>query len=407
MDRTIRKDAAARTMRTDLPEADSFLPPSRQSLLDLARGVMDTGPILLTGDAGIGKSWLVAELIRQTTPIGWLRIDLTPNDGPVELYRHLARGLGLTLGTPSRLDIADVLADRSADGERCGLVIDEAQNLALDVWEEVRVLLNRFGADDGFGAVILVGQTPLVRRFSTRPMAAIEARLAAHLHLRPFDVAEAHAWLIGRYPGVTWAAEEVEAIHRDAGGNPRRLIRRLAAIQGRIGSRPEISSPAPAALHAVKDHENASAGDSSAHRAAMAPPLTGPARPPLHFEENSIEVGWSADDPESSDYEDQAEGKQVETIPSPPKIDESSLAIHDHYAALQAWREWTSNQERQTLAARSDRELADAIDEAAMTEAVDPAELATPDRPSIRAEGYQHFAPFGQLFTRMAPVREP
>ena len=30
-----------------------------------------------------------------------------------------------------------------------------------------------------------------------------------------------------------------------------------------------------------------------------------------------------------------------------------------------------------------------------------------PDRPTVRAEGEQKFAPFGQLFSRMAQAREP
>ena len=406
-------------MRIDLPDAAAFLPFSRQSVLDLCHTALQAGPILLTGDAGIGKTWLVDRLIQQVPQVRWVSIDLTPADKPVDLYRHLARGLGLaTTGRrePSRIDVAEGLAERSADGVHHALVIDEAQNLSPSLWEEVRVLLNRFGDSDGFAHLLLVGQTPLVRQFATRALAAIEARLAAHLHLRPIDVAEARAWLHQQYPGVAWSADEVEAIHRDSGGNPSRLIRRSAGIVARVAGRAAQLPPArpaePATLSAQPGLDEFEPNAMIARRPLASPPLTGPDRPPLHVEENSIEVGWAADDADSSAFDDDTADDESESgasghAPTAARLEDSEQAVHDHYAALQAWREWAGNQEKQVRPAKSDRDLADEIDEAAAAEATDPTESAARERGSIRSEGYQHFAPFGQLFTRMVPVREP
>ena len=426
MDRsTTRMDADARTMRIDLPDADAFLPPSRRAVLDLCLDALGSGPILLTGDVGIGKTWTVRQLTRRVIDARWLTVDLTPNDGPSEFYRHLARGLGLASAGPvgpTRLDINEALAERTADGERFGLVIDEAHNLTADVWEEVRVLINRLGAEDGFAHLALVGQTSLIRRFATRALAAIEARLAAHVHLRPIDVAEAFDWLARRHPGLDWSADEVEAVHRDAGGNPSRLLRRSLAVSARLKPKVAIAPPRPSPTSTIDPGSTKPAGDSPLdgyapkammpHRASSSPPLTGAARPPLHVEDNSIEVGWSADDPEPGEYDEDAAGADGDDfdptlqVTMVPRVEDSEQAVHDHYAALQAWREWASNQERRVPSARSDRDLADEIDEAAAAEAAELADAAAPDRASLRAEGYQHFAPFGQLFNRMAPVRE-
>ncbi len=260
MDRpTTRKDADARITRIDLPEA--FLPPSRAGDPELGLAALGLGPILITGDAGIGKTWMVGRWTALARDCRWIRIDLTPADGPADLYRQLARGLGIAPAVPCRLDIADALAERDADGERHSLVIDEAHNLAPDVWEEVRVLANRLGQPDGFQHLILVGQTPLVRRFATRPLAAVEARLAAHVHLRPIDVAEAGEWLGRRHPGLDWSG-------RRAGSGPPRLRRQSRPDSS--GNSAAIASRSPARPRPVRSSATAGRRDPAANPALTA-----------------------------------------------------------------------------------------------------------------------------------------
>ena len=402
MDRpTTRMDADAQIKRIDLAEPDAFLPPSRQAILDLGRAALAVGPILVTGEAGVGKTWTVDRLTRSVATCRWIVVDLTPGDGPADLYRHVARGLGLAhdpMGT-TRLDVLEALAERAADDERHGLVVDEAQNLAAGVWEEIRVLANRLGRSDGFAHLILVGQTSLARRFATRALAAVEARLAGHLQVRPFDLADAGAWLARRHPALSFTAEDLEAIHRDSGGNPGRLLRRSTAISARLARRDpiEVASGATGSRPPVRE----TALDGSARPAMIAPGLAVPPtpRPPLHVEENAIEVGWSTDDsPPSLDDEDE-DGEPLAPITSP--AESSDQAVHDHYAALQAWREWASNQEKRSRPTKTDRDLADEIDEAAEAEAAElPGPMAA-ERGQVRVEGQQHFAPFGQLFSRL------
>ena len=415
MDRlTTRMDADARTMSIELPNVDAFLPPSRQFLVDHCRASLEVGPVLLTGDAGIGKTWVLNRLIRQSSLVRLISVDLTPNDGPSDFYRHLARGLGLAATGhrgPDRLDIAELLTDRSADGERFALAIDEAQNISSAVWEEVRVLLNRFGAVDGFAQIILIGQTELVRQFATRSLRAIESRLTAHIHLRPIEISEAREWLRRFKPDLNLLEAELESLHRDAGGNPSRLIRQAAAYMTRksceVAVAPLVEAKTLVVVPSETDLDNSLPTAMSAVHPLMVPPLTGSDRPPLFVEENSIEVGWSAEESESSAYDQISDSDETDrSLPIASGAESSEQAVHDHYAALQAWREWTSNQEKQVGPVKSDRDLADEIDEAAAVEAADHAENDARERNSIRSEGHQHFAPFGQLFNRMAPVRE-
>lgn len=406
MDRpTTRTDADAQITRIDLAEPDAFLPPSRQAQLDLCRAALELGPILVTGDAGVGKTWLVDRLTGAFPGCRWAAIDLTPADGPADLYRHLARGLGLAPDgpAPTRPDVAEALADRSADDQRHALVIDEAQNLAPAVWEEVRILANRLGRADGFAHLILVGQTALARRFATRALAAVEARLAGHVHLRPLDLAEAGAWLAARHPRETFAADDLEAIHRDSGGNPARLLRRSAAISARLGLRTARDARTLPSTSSPIGREVLPGESSPTPRLAPQAPAPVPPRPPLHVEENAIEVGWSSEEAAPPAAED--EGMEA-AGPVAARAEPSDQAVHDHYAALQAWREWASNQEKRHQPAKSDRALADEIDEAAAAEAAEASGPTPVERGQVRAEGHQHFAPFGQLFSRLNVPRE-
>ncbi len=365
--------------------------PSRRPALDDCRGALGAGPVLLTGEAGVGKTWLWRRLEAEAPPSRrWACVDLTPSNGPAEFYRLIGREIGLTEpggAGPSRVEVADHLAERHADGERMALVIDEAHNLAPEVWEEVRVLANRLDRPDGFAALLLVGQTALARRFSAHPLASIEARLAARVHLGPIDVDEAAELLARLRPGRDWPRGEVEALHRDAAGNPRRMLRRV-----RVAPIPRLAEARPGPIPIASAPADA--------RPPVPGPLAGPSRPPLRVEDNLIEVGWSPEDP---DHPPSGSGRLAPAA-TRGQAEAGEESVNDHYAALQAWREWADNQGRLGTGADPDRAQADAIDDRAGAEADDPAEDAAPvaDRPTVWADGQQSFAPFSQLFSRLA-----
>src|SRR5262249_52717454 len=143
----------------------------------------------------------------------------------------------------ARLILADFLDERSADGRRWGLVVDEVQLARAEVLEEIRVLSNRLARPDGFVALVLIGQTPLLRQLATRPMSALEARLAARVPLRAIDADEARLLLIRH--GLERGPAETNEWHRSAAGNPQRLLR-IARVGA--ATRPAVSrSEVPAA----------------------------------------------------------------------------------------------------------------------------------------------------------------
>ena len=283
---------------------------------------------------------------------------------------------------------------------RVALVIEEAHNLSNAVWEEVRVLANRLDRPGGFASIVLVGQTALARRLTTRPFASIEARLAAKIHLGPIDVDEAKEWLARLRPDRDWPTDEVEALHRNSAGNPRKMLRRLGTVIGSIAAMP-IDLATIRKIATTERPPMAVVAETPLPLPTPAP-LTGPDRPPIRFEENMIEVGWS---PEGASLPGDADGDQVRPAGTSPASEE---AVKDHYAALQAWREWSENQERRAHPASGPPER-EPDPEIEIDEDEEEEERSSPlaDRPTVWADGEQRFAPFSQLFSRMAQAREP
>ncbi|HWE38035.1 MAG TPA: AAA family ATPase [Isosphaeraceae bacterium] len=376
------------------PEAETLLLPSRADALDTCRAALAAadGPVLVTGAAGTGKTWILGPLAAgHAGRLEWVPIDLPPTAGSADLFAAIAGALGFgeLQGDDLRSirgRLAEFLAERAEDGRRLALAIDEAHNASLEALEDIRLISNRLGRPDGFEALVLLGQTPLGRRLATPGLEALAARLSSRVHLGPIDADEAALLLNDRRQGRPWPIAEVERLHRQAAGNPRRLLR-LAA------------SPRPPVVDLSRTSTTSPKPEPAPSRATI--PLIGEARPPLRVEEGLIEVGW---DP---GLESRNEAQAVaDTSPASP-VAETVERIDDHYAALQAWDEWARNQGRQpALALRPAPEREFRREDESAVEPVEAVPGPVPGHPNVWAEGEQPFAPYSQLFSRLKHSRD-
>ncbi|WP_165250144.1 ATP-binding protein [Paludisphaera soli] len=415
-------DAVA-SRRTALESLGSTLP-----------GAPGAGPVLLlTGEAGAGKTWLRKRLVDRL-PEGWRAavVEVAPTIDAVDFLTLAAARLGAACAADRpatlRIALAEALEDDAREGRPWLLVVEQAQHASAEVWAEIEALCDGLHATGGFAGVVLVGRTDLARRLASRPLRPVASRLAKHVHLPPLDVDEAARLLAGV------DASEVERLHRDAAGNPRRLL----ALAGDRASRAlapvvrrEVLAPAPAVpadrpvaapvepsawsrpaprYEAEAEVETPNVQVEAEVRPAPAPLL--PSRPPLRIEDGLIEVGWEG----SFEAEESAESEtSVESTPADGEL------VEDHYAALQAWTEWARNRDRLSRGVASeavesveDQGVEDA--EIAEVRASDTAEAGddfvaeesdaeddeeSPLGEDLRAEPRHEHAPYSQLFTKL------
>ncbi len=190
-----------------------------------------SGPVLVTGEAGAGKSWLVEKLAGELAS-SWevARVDLSSALDAVDFLRLIGHDLGVSSGAgvgDLRIRLRRALHDDADEGRHWLLLIDEAHRGTPPVWDEVQAIVNQLGRQSGFAAVVILGQTELLNALSQRAMSGLTSSLGLHVHLMPLDLDEARDLLGIKGPADPAVETSLGELHRDARGNPA-LLRRLA-----------------------------------------------------------------------------------------------------------------------------------------------------------------------------------
>jgi general secretion pathway protein A len=363
--------------------------------------------VLLTGEPGSGKTWLWRALVHALPAHWrWLSVEMSPALDALEFLRLIADGLGQAepdrLGR-ARMTIGRALEDESHDSRSWLLVIESAHHAPAAVWAEIQALVHEMEARRGFAALLLVGPTELARQLATRPMSAMANRLSSHLHLLPLDLDETRELVALRSGADGLDDVTLETIHRDAAGNPARLMRIL--------DRRASAKPGPSvAVESVADphllEPPARTGDSPAldkPKLALSTDSAAalvPSKPPLRVEEGLIEVGWEGNiEAEGTAAVDTGELAAAAVPPLAETEPPTEELIDDHYAALQAWTEWARNRGRTLAEALSDSE-GPADPEHEMQSVTEPTS-ARVSLQGVRLEPQHDHAPYSQLFTRL------
>jgi type II secretory pathway predicted ATPase ExeA len=389
-----REIATDATSRKSWPDLD--LMPSRRAGRDAIRlALRDAGgPVVLTGEPGVGKTSLRLSLeADRVASSRWVNVEVTPRTSVEGFYALIRHGLGLRPGGMDRPELAEFLEESSLDSIRWTLTIDESHNLDLAILEEIRILSNHLREPSGFEAILLVGQTPLARRLAGRALDGLASRLATHVHLRPLDADEVGLLLHSLDNRREWPIELVDRIHLMSGGRPARvksLATMFAPAPRRLQTSPDSPGPVPPALRT---------GES----VIRPEPLVGPSKPPILVEDGLIEVGWQpGSDSSPDDGGEQAGLDQSGAERSATSSIEGEERINDHYAALQAWQEWATNQGRHPEVA--DPEVPDEIEPIVADEDDTPTPLES--TPNLWADEEHGFAPIGRLFNRAKQENE-
>lgn len=192
------------------------------------------GFIVLTGEVGAGKTTLIRNLLKDLDPNRMVAAQLVSTQLDADsMLRAVATAFGLAVREQSK---ARVLAELEAffvslvpKNKRALLVVDEAQNLAPDAVEELRMLSNFQIQNRTLLQSFLIGQPELRSLMRSASMQQLKQRVLAAYHLGPLDADETRAYIEHRLKQVGWKNnpafddDAFALIHGYTGGIPRRI----------------------------------------------------------------------------------------------------------------------------------------------------------------------------------------
>ncbi|QPF71613.1 AAA family ATPase [Roseateles sp. DAIF2] len=210
----------------------------REALAHLLYGISGGGFVLLTGEIGAGKTTVCRCFLEQIPADCNVAYIFNPKLTARELLKtvceeyRVAAQPGESPSVPSMKDYVDrlnhFLLRAHADGRSNVLIIDEAQNLAPEVLEQLRLLTNLETSERKLLQIILIGQ-PELRDMLARPeLEQLAQRVIARFHLTALSEAETAQYVQHRL-GVAGTLQQpferglFKRIHRLSRGVPRRI----------------------------------------------------------------------------------------------------------------------------------------------------------------------------------------
>jgi general secretion pathway protein A len=202
------------------------------ALAHLIYGISQSGGFIqLTGEVGTGKTTLVRSLLEQLPEEADVALILNPELTTQEFLTTIAEELNVELptdgSTKSLVDrLSAHLLDAHARGRRTVLIVDEAQNLATDVLEQVRLLTNLETPKQKLLQIILIGQPELREVLDREDMRQLAQRVTGRYHLEPLsqdDTAKylGHRMKVAGAPGAIFSKSAIREIFRWSKGVPR------------------------------------------------------------------------------------------------------------------------------------------------------------------------------------------
>jgi general secretion pathway protein A len=205
-----------------------------EAMAHLLYGINEAGGFVqLTGEVGTGKTTIVRSLLAQAPKNAEIALILNPKMTAPEFLLTICEELGIGVpdsATQSLKDLVDILSQyllrAHAGGRRVVLVVDEAQNLAPEVLEQVRLLTNLETNTQKLLQIILIGQPELRELLARNELRQLAQRITGRYHLCPLSSEETTAYVRHRLRVAGATADifnrfALEETYRLSGGVPR------------------------------------------------------------------------------------------------------------------------------------------------------------------------------------------
>jgi type II secretory pathway predicted ATPase ExeA len=221
------------------PEALLATPHSKALQARLAHAVRNKSFLVVTGDAGCGKTTAIRHFISSLDPsrtavLYISEFNLTPRNFYFDLLCQLGVKPRFFRGDAKRQFVKEILA-LCADNRQPIIVIDEAHLCDMEMLTEIRFLLN-FNMDSHSPmSLILLGQSEIRDILKRQAYEAISQRIDIRCHIPPLDrpqtadyIAAHLAFASGAKPDI-FSDDAISAIFDFSAGLPRK-INRVASL---------------------------------------------------------------------------------------------------------------------------------------------------------------------------------
>ncbi len=170
------------------------------------------GFIMITGRPGTGKTTLIHDLLRTLKPEQAIVASLVTTQMKADdLLRLVAYSFNLDPGGEDKVDVLvrldRFLKQQFQQGRRPLLIVDEAQDMAEDALEELRLLTNIQAGGQPLLQVFLIGQEQLRNMVDAPSMEPLRQRMIAATHLESLDRHDTEAYIKHRLRRVAWTGD--------------------------------------------------------------------------------------------------------------------------------------------------------------------------------------------------------
>jgi type II secretory pathway predicted ATPase ExeA len=198
------------------------------------------GFVVVTGDIGTGKTTLCRALLEEIDRTTFTALVLNPFMSEEDLLKRILQDFGVISREEAKAgwrtgvtkqELVDALYDFLLGliplNASAVLIIDEAQNLPLQVLEQIRILSNLETDKEKLLQIILVGQLNLQTLLRSPELRQLDQRVSIRYELKPLDSEAVAAYvahrltIAGGSASVSFAPKALERVHKLSHGIPR------------------------------------------------------------------------------------------------------------------------------------------------------------------------------------------